>query len=168
MSRWNWARVLGLAVAWVVTFQGTPGARADSVGATLDGRPITMEEAEALSCHDFDYPVLTCFKDSAEMEWVAAARFAAQEATSAASSGYVVAYENGNYTSPSRTISQSYAYLGDIGFNDKISSFKSYGATGRFMEHAPSGGLVYSFSGSTWVSYVGDTYNDKFSSVTLY
>ncbi len=168
MSRWNSARLLGLAVALVVTLQGAPDARADSMSATLDGRPISMEEAETLSCHDFDYPVLTCFKESAVMERVAAARFAARAAMSAASSGYVVAFENGSYVSPARTISQSYSYLGDIGFNDKISSFKSYGATGRFLEHAPPGGLLYPFSGSTWVSYAGDTYNDKFSSVTLY
>lgn len=168
MSRLNLTRLLGLALALTVALQSVPAAFAGGASAVLDGRQITQEEAATLSCHDFDYPVLTCFRDSGEMERVAAARFAAREATSAASSGYVVAFENGGYISPSRTIPQSYSYLGDIGFNDKISSFKSYGATGRFMEHAPSGGLNYSFSGSTWVSYVGDTYNDKFSSVTLY
>ncbi len=135
----------------------------------LDGRPITLEEAAAHSCHDFDYPVLTCYRTSAEMEQVAAARFTADAiASAAAATGYVVVFEHGAYGGASRTISQSYGYLGDIGFNDKISSFKSYGATGRFFDNAPPGGLAYSFSGSTWVTYVGDIYNDKFSSVTLY
>jgi hypothetical protein len=167
MSRRNAARLLGLALAVALSLPGGATVGATGVRAVLDGTPITLKEAASLSCHDFDYPVLTCFENSAQMEKVAAERFAARDAMAAASSGYIVVFEHGAYLSPSRTISQSYSYLGDIGFNDKISSFKSYGATGRFTEHAPPGGLVYSFSGSTWVSYVGDTYNDKFSSVTL-
>jgi hypothetical protein len=156
-----------LALAVIVALPGSQASGTAGVRAMLDGEPITLKEATGLSCHDFDYPVLTCFTDSKQMEQVAAVRFAALEALAAAS-GYIVVFENGTYGGASRTISRSYAYLGDIGFNDKISSFKSYGATGRFTEHAPPGGLVYFFSSSTWVSYVGDSYNDKFSAVDLY
>jgi len=163
------ARVLALALVAAIALPAGQASAAGGVRAVLDGKPITLKEAADLSCHDFDYPVLTCFRSSAEMEQAAAARVAADGAVfAAAATGYVVVFENGGYGGTSRTISQSYSYLGDIGFNDKISSFKSYGATGRFYEHAPPGGLIYSFSSSTWVSYVGDTYNDKFSSVTLY
>lgn len=168
MSRQNRARLLGLALALAVTLPTGQVSGSTGIRAVMDGKPITLKEAETLSCHDFDFPVLTCFADSAQMEKAAAERFAERKAMAVASSGYVVVFEHGAYAGATRTISQSYSYLGDIGFNDKISSFKSYGATGRFYDNAPPGGLVYSFGGSTWVSYVGDTYNDKFSSVDLF
>jgi hypothetical protein len=168
MSRQNRARLLGLALALAVTLPVGQVSGATGIRAVMDGKPITLKEAETLSCHDFDYPVLTCFTNSAQMEKAAAQRFAQRQAMATASSGYIVVFEHGAYAGTSRTISHSYSYLGDIGFNDKISSFKSYGATGRFYDNAPPGGLTYPFAGSTWVTYVGDTYNDKFSSVDLF
>jgi len=152
-------------VAMLTTSAGEAVA-STGVRAVLDGQPITLKTAEQLSCHDFDYPVLTCFRTAGEME-TAAATVANARQLEAASSGYIVIFENGDYAGAARTVSQDYAYLGDIGFNDRISSLKSYGATGHFWENAPSGGLLYYFGATSRVPYVGDTYNDKFSAVYL-
>ena len=143
------------------------------IRAVMDGKPITLEQARSLSCHDFDFPVLTCFATSQEMEAAAAAKAQAHTRQASGSveyvttTGYVIVYVDGAYGGASRAISQDYSYLGDIGWNDVISSLRSYGASGRFFEHAPPSGLVYYFYSTTQVSYVGDIYNDKFSSVDL-
>jgi hypothetical protein len=168
MSRALRAGLVLLAVAAVTVLAPRLTSATGGIRAVMSGQPITLKAAERLSCHDFDYPILTCFETSAEMEKAAAERSAARAKMTAASSGYIVVFEHGTYAGTSRTLSQSYSYLGDIGFNDKISSFKSYGATGRFWEHAPPGGLIYFFYSTTRVSYVGDSYNDKFSAIDLY
>lgn len=170
---------------------GATGASAgDGVRATLDGEPISLARAATLSCHDFAYPVLTCFRTSAELEGAAAREAAARggvgdpgsgepgtpgaaapgeddTGAAVAAAGYVVVYEHGAYAGAAASLSQDYAYLGSIGWNDRISSLKSYGAAGRFWEHSPSGGFAYTFGSSTWVSYVGDAYNDRFSALDL-
>lgn len=141
---------------------------ADGVRATLDGRPISLEKAGQLSCHDFDFPMLTCYRTSDELlEAIDQRAHPVEGATSAlaVTSGYVVVFQHGAYAGAAQSISQNYSYLGDIGWNDKISSLKSYGATGKFYEHAPSGGLIYYFYSTSQVTYVGDLYNDKFSSI---
>lgn len=164
-------RIIVLAIALSVL--GGVGPQVASAGgqirAVLDGRPVTLAEASSLSCHDFDYPVLTCFRTSAELESAAAARVRAGSGSaaplSAAVTGYVIVYVDGAYGGSARALSQDYAYLGDIGWNDVISSLKSYGATGHFWQNSPSGGFIYYFYPTTQVSYVGDFYNDKFSAV---
>ena len=167
-------RTLLITAAAAVLLAMSPGtsAAASGVRAVLDGQPISLERAGELSCHDFAYPILTCFATSAELE--AAAEQAAAGGGSASggtaflvTSGYVIVYEDGGYLGAAQAISQNYSYLGDIGWNDKISSLRSYGAAGHFWEHAPVGGFIYYFYSTTWVSYVGDAYNDRFSSVYL-
>ncbi len=151
-----------------------PAAAGGPIRAVAGGRPISLDAARSLSCHDFDFPVLTCYQTAGEMEAAAAERarsgLQAQSVGSlaAASTGYVVVYVDGAWGGSARAISQSYSYLGTIGWNDVISSLRSYGASGYFTENAPTGGFVYSFYGTSQVTYVGDTYNDKFSAVYLY
>jgi hypothetical protein len=171
MSRLRCA-VLALVVCAILAAAAPPlASAAEPVRATLDGEQVSLEQARTLSCHDFDYPVLTCFRTASEM--LAAAAVSARHQGSgaatllAASAPYVVVYVDGAYGGAARAISQSYAYLSDIGWNDCISSLRSYGAAGYFTDNSPSGGFVYRFYGTTQVSYVGDAYNDKFSAVYL-
>jgi hypothetical protein len=114
--------------------------------------------------------VLTCFASAAEMEEAAAARAssgakASDAPLAPAATVYVIVYVDGAYSGAARALSQDYTYLGTIGWNDVISSLRSYGATGHFWENAPSGGFEYLFYPTTQVSYVGDYYNDKFSAL---
>jgi hypothetical protein len=167
------ARALGLLFSLALLASATPSnaSAAGPVRAFLDGRPVSLAEARSLSCHDFDYPVLTCFRTPAELEAAAAARAGsvveggAAGTLSATTTGYVIVYVDGGYSGSARALSQDYSYLGTIGWNDVISSLRSYGATGHFWEDAPSGGFEYFFYPTSAVSYVGDYYNDKFSSL---
>ena len=149
-----------------------PALAADKVRATLDGKPISLEDASALSCSDVNYPVLTCYRTEAELEAAmdASSLQLTQNAGVAAATtatGYVIVFEHGQYAGASLAITHDYSCLCTIGWNDKISSFKSYGASGKFWENAPNGGFIYYFGPSTQVAYVGDAYNDRFSAVYL-
>lgn len=157
-----------LAVAAPSTAVGGGGVR-----AIADGASISLELASRMSCYDFDHPVLTCFATASEMEAAAAARAGRQTTPTVpggnapATSGYVVVYENGAFGGAAQAISQDYGYLGTISWNDRISSLKSYGASGHFTENAPTGGFSYDFYATSQYTYVGDYYNDKFSAVYL-
>ena len=144
----------------------------DGLTAVMDGQAIPMAEAAALSCHDFDYPVLTCFATASAMEADAARRAATASQRSDGSarvltSGYVTVFEDGGYGGAALSIFHNYSNLGTVGWNDRISSLISYGATGHFYQNAPPSGWIYYFYSSSHFSYVGDYYNDKFSSVDL-
>jgi len=166
------ARILSFVFASALLAGGLPPAvsAAGPIRAVMDGKPISLEQARSLSCHDFDFPVLTCFATAVEMEAAAAARAGSGAGAStaplaAATTGYVIVYVDGAYSGNARALSQDYSYLGTIGWNDVISSLRSYGATGQFWENAPSGGFEYLFYPTSQVSYVGDYYNDKFSAL---
>lgn len=161
-------RLLLLCAATTAFLLNVPvAAGGQNLRATANGEAISLREAGGMSCHDLAFPVLTCYPTSAEMldavdSWLKDSRAAA-----AATIGYVVVFEHGAYAGAAQTISRDYSYLGDIGWNDKVSSLKSYGASGRFWEHAPNGGLIYYVYATSRSPYVGDLYNDKFSAVDL-
>ena len=176
MPRSARALVLLSSLAMLAAAAPATASAAGPVRAVLDGKAISLAEARSLSCHDFDYPVLTCFRTAADMEAAAAARAGSSGSSTpsggsataplaAAATGYVIVWVDGQYVGSARALSQDYSYLGTIGWNDVISSFKSYGATGHFWENAPTGGFIYNFYPTSQASYVGDYYNDKFSSL---
>ena len=149
-------------VAALIWFAPMSAAAAEP-SVSLDGRPISVELAADLACHDLIKSRVVCFRTTTEME-SDALELVSQAGFALASTGYVVVYENQSYGGASRTLSIDYANLATIGWNDRISSFKSFGATGYFREHAnPPGGLTFTFASTSQVSYVGSTYNDKFS-----
>lgn len=85
---------------------------ADGVRATLDGRPISLEKAGQLSCHDFDFPMLTCYRTSDELlEAIDQRAHPVEGATSAlaVTSGYVVVFQHGAYAGAAQSISQNYS-----------------------------------------------------------
>ena len=162
--RWGHAIVGAiLLTVWVGS-----GAVAGGLSATLDGTPISLARAATLSCHDFDYPVLRCFTSATAMGVDAARRASESKANVAPDSliggGYVTAFEHALYAGAAVGLSTNQPWLGSIGWNDRISSFKSFGATGNFQENSPGGGFVFSFGATTTVPSLNGTYNDRFSS----
>ena len=76
-------------------------------------------------------------------------------------------YDNANYSGGSIYLSQDYADLGTIGWNDRITSFKVVnGGSGVFRWDAGPGGASYSFCCGSQVSNIGSTWNDQISAVT--
>ncbi len=144
-------------------------AAADRVSATLDGHPIRIDRIADLNCHDFDYPVIRCFSSPAAVAADIAARTDSTDGESSLgiSSVYVTVFEHAFYDGASMTLSSDRPWLSSIGWNDRISSFKSFGATGGFYEDSPSGGFYYTFGSTTQVSSLSGTYNDKFSAFDI-
>jgi len=158
----------GLALAPVVEGGG------NELRVELEGRPIPPTEAGNYHCHDFDYPLIRCYRTSAELEDAAARRtegggLDGMDTGSAdagtASVSYVRVFSDANHKGTSAYLNQPYDRLGDIGWNDRISSFTSLtSAGGRFWQDTYGRGWSYSFCCLQSVGYVGDAYNDQFSS----
>jgi len=150
---------------------GGSAVATEPISATLGGDAISLKEASSLSCHDFDYPILRCFVSVSEMERVVTERVRGQAKANGtlggATTGYVTAYEHAQYAGSALTLSADQPWLLSIGWNDRISSFKSFGATGNFQENSPGGGFVYFFTSSSQVPSLSGTYNDKFSSFDI-
>jgi hypothetical protein len=152
-----------VAIALFLGAIAAPSAVADELSATLDGKRIRIDRVSSLNCHDFDYPVIRCFSTADLIAADIGARLSG-EATGARLllSGYVTAWQDASYGGPSISMSTDQSSLSSLGWNDRISSFKSFGANGGFYEHSPSGGTYYAYGSSTQVSSLG-AMNDKFS-----
>lgn len=157
-------RALLLAAGLSLLVASTAVAGDDEV-TFLGDKIIDQDRAASLHCHDLEVGIVRCFTTDAEMLDAAAKVFADQGSRELGLllAGYVVVYEHVNWDGASRTLSQDYPNLGSIGWNDKISSLTSYGATGRFREHSPAAGFIYSYTPNTDVTYLPSPYNDAFS-----
>lgn len=170
-------RLIGgwLTGAWLATLMvaPVPVAANDGFSAVLGGAPITLAEAAQLSCHDLEYPVLTCFTTSDAMQADVNRRTGgsmprvAIKPLSVTILGYVTAYANQGFSGASVSLAHDYADLGAIGWNNRISSFISHGAGGAFYDLTSYYGTPYYFGATTSVSYVGGAYNDTFSSIDI-
>jgi hypothetical protein len=161
-----WGRTArALAVAALLATVTTPAVVARPF-ATLDGRTIATEDVGDLACHDFEYPIIRCFDSVQSLEASVAGELVRRSPGTAAAAtlGYVIVYEHAQYGgSNPKVLSTDVPWLSDIGWNDKISSFKSFGASGQFYENSPSGGFAYYYWPTTQVPSLSGTYNDKFS-----
>lgn len=159
-------RLVALAGALLLT---APAVNAESEPIYLGDERISVERAAELSCHDLERGVVRCFfkGEAAQADIKRVLSDPALVRASVLLTGYVIVYQDASYGGAYRTLSIDYNDLGSIGWNDRISSFKSFGATGEFYEHAPPGGLTFFFGTSSMISYVGNTYNDKFSSFDI-
>lgn len=148
-----------------------PVGAAEPISASADGRRISLEQAGSMSCHDLDFPTLRCFTSSAAMELDAVGRLGSFSPDGGVIAvldvGYVIVYEHASYGGSSLLLSADQAWLSSIGWNDRISSFKSFGATGNFRENSPTGGWTYALIPGAQVSSLSGTYNDKFSALYL-
>ena len=165
------AVALGLVMVGVYA-RSTDAASGPVIAADLGGRPIPAVDVGRYQCEDFDFPRIHCYRTAAELEAAVARRLAAPApagpgalATTLATN-YVRIFADLNYGGASAYLSVPYDDLSVIGWNDRISSFQGQaGNGGTFFEHSYEGGFPYRFNAGQWVSYVGDAYNDRFSSV---
>jgi hypothetical protein len=143
-------------------------AGGDGLSATLDGRSIPIERIGRYDCHDFDYPVIRCFTSARQAGVDIETRLADEDALTSGALviGYVTVWEHVSFGGASMTLSSSQPWLSSIGWNDRISSFRSFGATGGFWEHSPSGGFWYPYGSSAYVTSLG-SFNDQFSAFVI-
>jgi hypothetical protein len=151
-----------------------------TIRADLDGRPIAAVQVGDWYCHDFDYPVIHCFRTAADLDAAVVSLgyeplapgtspndgLGAPSPSVVLAVSYVHVYVDAGYAGSSAYLSVDYSNLGVIGWNDKISSFVGLdSATGRFFENIYYSGFIFGFCCNSTVPYVGDSSNDRFSSV---
>lgn len=164
-ARFRWAPVvLGLAALAGLP----PDTTGSGITADLDGHSIAPRHVADYYCHDLAFPHIQCFDSGAELDAAVAAWGIGPLAPVALASsiGYVHVFVDGGFGGTSAYLSQDYVDLGVIGWADTISSLVAINSqVGRLYEHTWYGGSSFYFCCNTWVSYVGDRYNDRFSSV---
>lgn len=133
----------------------------------LDGQSLPLDEVGRYHCHDLRSPVITCYRTSAQLEaavkgWMD--RPGVEEGVAAVS--YVRVWEHADRQGASMYVSADYTNLGSIGWNDRISAFRSVNAgAGKFYHDSYMSGMHYAFCCGVVVENVGSTHNDKFTSV---
>ena len=126
--------------------------------AYLDGRPLSLKLVGNYYCDDFAYPVIQCSSKPATVE-------ARAVLSLLGGTDYVTIYEQPNFGGAYMNVSQDYAMLVTIGWNDKISSFKARNSeTGRFTTNWLFGGTSWSFCCNTQQSTL-NAYDNTFSAV---
>jgi hypothetical protein len=161
---------IALAVAWLAV--PARSTAAGSLSATLDGRSIEPTRVGDYHCHDLDYPIIRCFRKAADLD-IAIGDVLGRDDEGAVTPdaavavvGYVRVYVDQGFGGSSMLISHAYNRLGDIGWNDRVSSFKTLTSDGgTFWQHTFGAGWGYDFCCYGNVTYVGSAYNDQFSSV---
>jgi hypothetical protein len=151
-----------------------------TIRADLNGRPIPAVQVGDWYCHDFEFPLIHCFRTEEELDAAVAGpgsqplgpETSTNESAGTASPAgvlavnYVHVYVDASYFGNSAYFSVNYSNLALIGWNDKISSFVGLdSATGQFWENASYTGFLFGFCCNAQVSYVGNSSNDRFSSV---
>jgi hypothetical protein len=151
-----------------------------TIRADLEGRPIPAIQVGDWYCHDFEYPLIHCFRTAVELDAAVASlgyqplgpdTSTNKSVGTASPAGvltvnYVHVYVDASYVGNSAYFSVNYSNLGLIGWNDKISSFVGLAsATGQFFEDAGYNGFIFGWCCNSAVSYVGNNSNDRFSSV---
>ena len=166
-------RLLRVHISAVLVLAGTLLAptpvTASEIRADLEGLPIAATSVGKFHCHDLDFPRIHCYSSASALETAVddAVGSAELPIDGVLAVSYVRIFESASFVGASAYLSQSYSDLRTIGWNDRISSFQALNSlSGRFFEHINYAGFVYSFCCNTQVSYVGDAYNDRFSSVS--
>jgi hypothetical protein len=168
MRHRSFSFALGLLIALLGL---SPGVSAtEPLRATLGGRPLSLAQVADHHCHDLDYPVINCFLTGRELDVAVAVHLRADRSSEVFDDlqavSYARVYVDATFGGSSMVISRSYDNLGVIGWNDRISSFRTLTAGGgTFWQHAMATGWAYDFCCGSSVTYVGDYFNDQFSSV---
>ena len=152
----------------LAVYAGSAQAKSEpAIRADLEGRPIPAVEVGRYACHDLDFPLIHCFSSLDELDAALAARLTGQAGVpTLALAAYVKVFPDRDLQGNPAILSAPYDDLSVIGWNDRISSFQGLaGAGGTFFEHIYGSGHVYPFGAYQIVTYVGDPYNDTFSSV---
>jgi hypothetical protein len=158
--------IIGLMVLSSLTIAGLahpPAAGAATpepeLSATLDGRPIPLDDVGRYYCDDFSYPEIRCSSN----RLISDSR--ALLVTLLTAVNYVTIYDQLNYGGAYMNVSQDYSALSLIGWNDRISSFKGRNSeTGTFYVDWFYGGAWWTFCCNQQTANLG-TYNNTFSSI---
>ena len=157
--------VVVILVLLVLALVAPSGAAAAGPRAELDGRSISISSVPNFYCHDLDYPVIRCHRSAAVLN-ADIERHLAGFAIPSTAWPYVMIYQDISLSGPYSALSNDYDNLSSIGWNDRISSFKSLnGYGGEFWTDAYRSGTRFGFAPGAIVMYVGDAFNDRFSSV---
>lgn len=164
---------LGLILVSVEPVLAAPQvATLPAVRAELEGNLIQVSQISKYHCHDFNFPVIDCFRSAAKLEAATSAVVAARSAhfsvtsTALASTDYVTIYSLSNYQGSSMNLSQDYTGLFAIGWNDSISSYRARnGYSGTFYSEWFAGGAATSFCCYTNVGTLPASKDNTFSSV---
>jgi hypothetical protein len=136
-----------------------PGESEAVLTAYLDGKPIPPTDASRYYCDDFSYPVIQCSRTPLLIE------VRATLVMLLTSVDYATIYDYTTYQGAWMHVSEDYAALLWIGWNDRISSFKGRNSeTGRFWTDWYSTGTTWSFCCNQNVSSLG-SFNNTFSSM---
>ncbi len=164
------SRVHGLAVGLIVLSsvtiagignpQPTRASESDpELTATLDGRPIALQDVGKYYCDDFSYPEIRCSSTRLVVDTRAAL------VTLLTAIDYVTIFDQSNYGGAYMNVSQDYSALSLIGWNDRISSFKARNSeTGTFYVDWFYGSTAWAFCCNTQTPGLGN-YNNTFSSI---
>ncbi len=156
------ATILALNVVSVVA-AGSPAGGPER-RAQLEGRAIALGDVARFQCHDRDFPVIRCFTSAAERDRDMVVLGLSGELVSA--THYVTWYDGANYPEPpSFAAYWTEPDLTGFGWNDKISSFRTYnGGHPRWWQDVGNTGSAWDW-GTVSKAYVGDAANDQFSGV---
>jgi hypothetical protein len=139
--------------------RGTLAVEGDpELTATLDGKPIPLEDVGKYFCDDFAYPQIQCSRSRLLPD-------ARAMLVGILAVDYVTIYDQAAFGGAYMNISQDYSVLALIGWNDRISSFKARNnETGTFYTDWFYGGGPWSFCCSGQAANLGGA-NNTFSSV---
>jgi hypothetical protein len=156
------AAILAASVASTAA-AGSPAGSGER-RAQLDGRTIALADVARFQCHDRDFPIIRCFNTAAERDRDMLALGSSVELVSAIH--YVTWYDGANFPEPpSFAAYWSEPDLTIYGWNDKISSFRTYnGGHPRWWQDVGNKGSAWDW-GTLSKAYVGDAANDQFSGV---
>ncbi len=166
-------------VTILVSHLGAAPARAEDettnaeiLVAELEGMPIPATSAGDYFCHDFDYPVIHCFRTEAALEAAVSTSLSSAVAESSdgtltiAAVSYVRVWEYASYAGNNAYLSQDYSNLADIGWNDRISSYWALNSeTGAFYTDGAYGGYIDYFCCNQKVASLDSTFDNRISSV---
>jgi hypothetical protein len=139
-------------------------AAAPQVVVTLEGRTIPTSEIADHACHDFEFPVIRCFRKAIGRDLSVSGEVESLRAAAAAVA-YVTIYDGSLFSGASMLVSQNYDSLAVIGWNDRIGSFKGRNSeTGRFNRDWFGGGSAWNFCCNQQTANLS-TYDNTFSSV---
>lgn len=169
------ALVMVAVLAGLVASSGLAAAASNAAPAFLHGRSIPLGDVHRYHCDDLHRGAIRCFtgaaardRDVARQEQLLRGPVVGGGGGGAAiaSVAYVTFYVDQNYGGSSFTASNTYSNLGDIGWNDTITSFKSLnGGHPEWWVDINFSGTVWQWVAGAQVANVGSSANDRFSSV---
>jgi hypothetical protein len=168
MKRHAFAVLSSTVVLVAAAATGVSARSLHAQSATYRGHTISLREVANYHCHTGRKNVISCFDTESDkdrsLDQLTAGSASLASATS--STQYVTFYADINFGGASFTAVDPIADLGSIGWNDRISSFKSLNSGHpMWWKDAHFGNQNWQWVAGSWVGNVGADANDQFSSV---